>query len=105
MSNADQITAAVAQARGRLPNLPEDYGPQAIASGKTLSDVQADLFAQMTANPRERGKALMRAEVERQGLTKGNRPDATAAAPGSPARGVSLMADEVARRGMTPNRR
>ena len=32
MTDADQITAAVAQARSRLPNLPDDYGPRAIAS-------------------------------------------------------------------------
>lgn len=69
MTEADQITAAVAQARGRLPNLPDDYGPRAIAAGKTAVQVKGDLVAMVTTNPRERGKTLMADLVRRQGMT------------------------------------
>ena len=100
MTEADQITAAVAQARGRLPNLPDDYGLRAIASGKTVDEVKGDLVAMMSENPRERGKALMRAECERQGLT---RPEAGAASQ-SGSRGVTLMAAELRRQGIEPRR-
>ena len=100
MSEADQISAAVAQARDRLPNLPDDYASRAIAAGKTVDQVKGDLIAMMSESPRERGKALMRAEVERQGLT---RPGAGAASQ-SGSRGVKLMAAELRRQGIEPRR-
>lgn len=103
MTEADQITAAVAQARARLPNLPDDYGPRAIAAGMTAARVKGDLVDMMSQNPRERGRALMRAECERQGMFKARGSDATTTAPaGTPASGKALMADLVRRQGMTP---
>ena len=55
----------------------------------------------MSQNPRERGKALMRAEVERQGLARGARSGA--ATPGGTASaGVASMAAVLRRQGIEP---
>lgn len=53
-----------------------------------------------TAAVRERGKALMRAQAERQGLTKAGNSGAAAA--GTPASCKAMMADMVRRNGGTP---
>lgn len=104
MTEAAQIIAAVAQARDRLPNLPDDYASRAIAAGKTVDQVKSDLIDMMSESPRERGKALMRAEVGRQGLARPGARGGAGAATENGSRGVTLMAAELRRQGIEPRR-
>ncbi len=108
--SADQIRAAVAAVRPKLPLLAADYADRAIASGKTLAQVKGDLVDLMSTDTRALSKANMIAQARSKGLLPADpAPEAiaaTAAAGGLGSRSTSIdnMRATVRQAGMTPTR-